>query len=280
MGNDVQKFEESKSLTTNEIRASVNLIQDVLQHIMKKDVHYGVVPGCGIKPALLKPGAEKILMTFRIAAKTEVEDLSKLPEYVRYRVKVDGLTIPNGAYVGTGIGECSSDEEKYKWKKAYKEDYDATTEDRRRKKNYRDKTGKVVEVLQIRQNPLDISNTVLKMAKKRGLVDLALTATAASDIFEQDIEEMEPEQLQEREPSPKASVQTPQPKSPAPAATTATDPRAAQEIQFKKARAILGEEKFLNILGNEGYESVEDIPSIAVGEKILEAMRVFIKDSK
>ncbi|HIJ50738.1 MAG TPA: hypothetical protein HPP54_06770, partial [Nitrospinae bacterium] len=38
-------------------------------------------------------------------------------------------------------------------------------------------------------NPADYYNTVLKMAKKRALVDAVLTATAASDIFSQDIEE-------------------------------------------------------------------------------------------
>jgi hypothetical protein len=39
-------------------------------------------------------------------------------------------------------------------------------------------------------NPADYYNTVLKMAKKRAHVDAILTATAASDIFTQDIEDM------------------------------------------------------------------------------------------
>ena len=39
-------------------------------------------------------------------------------------------------------------------------------------------------------NPADYYNTVLKMAKKRAHVDAILTATAASDIFVQDLEEM------------------------------------------------------------------------------------------
>ena len=39
-------------------------------------------------------------------------------------------------------------------------------------------------------NPADYYNTVLKMAKKRAHVDAVLTATAASDIFTQDIEDM------------------------------------------------------------------------------------------
>jgi hypothetical protein len=43
------------------------------------------------------------------------------------------------------------------------------------------------------EDPADCYNTVLKMAKKRAYVDAMLTATAASDIFTQDIEEMIPE---------------------------------------------------------------------------------------
>jgi hypothetical protein len=39
-------------------------------------------------------------------------------------------------------------------------------------------------------NPADYYNTVLKMAKKRAHVDAVLTATAASDIFTQDVEDM------------------------------------------------------------------------------------------
>ena len=41
------------------------------------------------------------------------------------------------------------------------------------------------------ENPdiADVYNTVLKMAKKRAMVDAVLTITAASDIFTQDLEE-------------------------------------------------------------------------------------------
>jgi hypothetical protein len=41
-----------------------------------------------------------------------------------------------------------------------------------------------------------MANTVLKMAKKRAQIDLTLTATAASDVFTQDIEDM-PDEIRE-----------------------------------------------------------------------------------
>ena len=51
---------------------------------------------------------------------------------------------------------------------------------------------------QVRTNPADIANTVLKMAKKRAQIDLTLTATAASDCFTQDVEDL-PEELRDDE---------------------------------------------------------------------------------
>jgi hypothetical protein len=51
--------------------------------------------------------------------------------------------------------------------------------------------------MEVRVDPADVANTVLKMAKKRAQIDMTLTATAASDIFTQDLEDL-PEDLRER----------------------------------------------------------------------------------
>lgn len=182
---------EKRPLTAVEIKAQVETIQQVMAAVMKKDVHYGVIPGTP-KPTLYKPGSEKILATFHIAAyPKEVDDLSTNDE-IRYRVRVHGVT--NGQYgeilVGVGIGECSSNEEKYKWRKPVcDEEFNETPEDRRRTvwKKY---DGKPYQQKQVRTNPSDVANTILKMAKKRAQIDMTLTATAASDVFDQDLEEM------------------------------------------------------------------------------------------
>lgn len=176
--------------TAHEIRRNVNLIQEVIKGVFKADTHYGIIPGCKQK-SLYKAGAEKILATFRIAVDPEVEDLST-PDEVRYRVRVRGLT-PDGRLVGVGIGECSSNEEKYAWRAAVSDaEFKATDELRRRVKFY--KNGGTVN--QVRTNPADVANTVLKMAKKRGQIDLCLTATAASDVFTQDVEDLPPEYVE------------------------------------------------------------------------------------
>jgi hypothetical protein len=174
---------ENRPLTAVEIRTQVNLIQEVMKAVMKKDTHYGVIPGCQ-KPSLWKPGAEKLLATFRVASETVVEDLSTGDE-ARYRVTRKGLS--NGTFIGSGVGECSSSEEKYKWRGVVCDaEFDDTPEDRRRLKYKRDGT----TTKQIRTNPADVANTVLKMADKRAYVALALNVTAASDIFTQDIEDL------------------------------------------------------------------------------------------
>jgi hypothetical protein len=184
---------QGRSLTAVDVREHVNLIQEVMKAVMKSEVHYGVIPGCKL-PSLYKAGSEVLLTTFRIAVSVEVDDLSTA-DSIRYRVRTVGTHQPTGVIVGEGIGECSSDEEKYKWRKCWnKKEFEATPESRRRIK-----FTKYGEDMQVRTEPADVANTILKMAKKRAQIDLTLTATAASDIFTQDVEDL-PEEL--RPPAP------------------------------------------------------------------------------
>ena len=178
-------------MTAVDIRAQVNRIQEVMRSVMQDGQHYGKIPGAGDKPTLLKAGAEKLIMTFRLAPETEVEPLF-LEGGIGYRVKVKLLTF-DGRFVGSGVGECSSLEEKYKWRGAVcDEEFDETPVDQRRIKYSKKYDNKVSKIKQVRTNPHDQANTILKMAKKRALVDATLTTLGASDIFTQDIEDMDP----------------------------------------------------------------------------------------
>lgn len=181
----------SRSLTAADVRAQVNLMQDVMAEVMRDGTHYGTIPGTKSK-SLYKAGAEKLMATFRLAAKPEVTDLSEGGE-IAYRVTVNLLSA-NGSFIGAGIGECSSAEDKYSWRGAvHAKEWHATAENRRRVKFLRD--GR--EIQQVRTNPADVANTILKMAKKRAQVDAVITATAASDIFTQDIEDLPDEVVAE-----------------------------------------------------------------------------------
>lgn len=195
----------SRSLTALDMRAQVNLMRDVMQEVMKKDTHFGVIPGTG-KPTLYKAGAEKIMATFRLAADPEVIDVSRDGE-IHYRVKVSILSA-SGQFLGAGLGECSSTEDKYAWRAAVcDEEFEETPVNRRRIK-YSKWKDRVEKKKQIRTNAADVSNTLLKMAKKRGLIDGVLTVTAASDLFTQDIEDLPPEVAAEIEGGNRVSAAT------------------------------------------------------------------------
>jgi sugar/nucleoside kinase (ribokinase family) len=173
-----------------EVLAHVTTVQQVMREVMKPDVHYGKIPGTE-KPTLYKPGAELLCMTFRIATTYAPEDLST-DLVVRYRVTCTGTHQTTGVILGTGMGEASSGEQKYKWVKAYPEEWNATPENLRRKKSGWDKQKKqTYEVMQVRTDPADLANTILKMANKRALMAMVLGVTAASDCFAQDLEDME-----------------------------------------------------------------------------------------
>src|SRR5512146_2784687 len=120
-------------LTAAEIRAEVDLIQEVLKAVMTKDVHSGIIPGTP-KPTLYKPGAETILATFKLDPEPLVEDLSSADEQ-RIRVRIRLTNQITTKEVGWGVGEASSMETKYKWiKPVCEEEFNETPEDRRRKK--------------------------------------------------------------------------------------------------------------------------------------------------
>lgn len=187
--NAVVEFKEARVLSAADVRQHVNLIQQVMEAVMKKDTHYGVIPGCK-QPSLYKAGSEVLLTTFRIAVLPEVEDLSTADE-IRYRVTAKGVHQVSGVVVGSGVGECSSGEDKYKWRKAIcDEEFEATPESRKRVKYSRGRDNSFYTMNQIRTEPADLANTVLKMAKKRAQIDLTLTALGASDIFTQDVEDL------------------------------------------------------------------------------------------
>jgi hypothetical protein len=187
------------ALKPDEVKARVDHIIGIAKAVMRPDVHYGKIPGTD-KPSLLKPGAELLLMTFQLAASYETEPLTEGDE-VAYRVtcKIHG---PNGQFLGSGQGICSSNETKYKWRKPVcDEEFEDTPKDRRREKwtsywNKESRRRESFKAKQVRTEPADVENTVLKMAAKRALIAATLQVTAASEVFTQDLEEM-PDELRQ-----------------------------------------------------------------------------------
>lgn len=173
-----------------DIISHVAMVQEVMRAVMKPDVHYGVIPGTD-KPTLLKQGAEVLCMAFRVADSYQVEDLSTA-DTVRYRVTCFGTHQTSGTVLGSGMGEASSGEAKYKWVKAYQEEWDAAPANLRRKKYGWDKQKRQkYEVLQVRTEPADLANTILKMANKRAKIAMTINVTACGDMFGQDLDDMD-----------------------------------------------------------------------------------------
>lgn len=173
---------QEAALTSADVQRHVQLIQRVLRDVMKEGVHYGRIPGVS-KKSLWKPGAEVILTTFRLGAQpTEVREVDN-----GFQVTMRVFHIPTGQTVGYGMGMCSWHEEKYRWRAAVNEsEWENSPEGARRWKYRRDGP----PVRQVATNPADYLNTCLKMAMKRARVDACLTATAASDVFDQDLEDL------------------------------------------------------------------------------------------
>jgi len=176
-------------MSVAEVTQHAIAVQEVMRAVMKEGEHYGKIPGTD-KPTLYKAGAEKLCMTFRIADEYRTEDLSTA-DMVRYRVTCIGRHQMTGIELGSGMGEGSTGEEKYRWRKAVcREEFEATPAGMRRTKYARGKGGSFYTIDQVRTEPSDLANTVLKMACKRAKMAMVLNVTAASDCFTQDLEDL------------------------------------------------------------------------------------------
>jgi hypothetical protein len=212
MGNELVA---RQPMTAVEVRSHVDLIKSIMNEVMVKDHHFGVIPGCGDKPTLLKPGAEKLSMTFRLRPIMDNDrDIAviDLPDHHREVRVYCHIVNAEGLELATGVGCCSTMESKFRYRGGEKTGTGGAVPTKYwnlKKQGKKDEamellggpgygTGKIDGVWQIcilgekMENPdiADTYNTVLKMAKKRAYIDGILSATAASDIFTQDLEDM------------------------------------------------------------------------------------------
>lgn len=211
------------------------LIRQVMANVLEEGKDYGKIPGTD-KPTLFKPGAEKLCLTFALAAaQPTVEDLSTA-DAVRYRVHVP-IEAPDGRVLAVGVGEASTDEEKYRWRKPVcDEEFEDTPAELRRLKWFRGREGGY-QGKQVRTSPADLANTVLKMAHKRAFVGGTLLATGASSVFNQDVEDFAKELheniLDDETPKPQVrrASEKAKPAGPAPAGALITAPLKVKDVK-------------------------------------------------
>ena len=141
-----------------QVQATMNKIsqfQQVIQKTLHQGHDFGVIPGTD-KPTLLKPGAEKILMMMGLQSEFEIVDSTRDFEKGFFQYQVRCRLIRGDMLITEGLGACNTRERKY-----------------------------------LKMDPYTMDNTVLKMAKKRALVDAALLVASLSDVFTQDIEDLD-----------------------------------------------------------------------------------------
>lgn len=141
---------------------SINKFQAIVKSQFKDKYHYGIIPGTGKKPTLLKPGAEVIVTLLGLSTSYEIMTSTRdfNNEFFDYVIKC--TLRKNGEAIAEGLGSANTKETKF----------------------VRDE-GKGA----------GMDNNVLKMAKKRALVDAALNVGSLSDVFTQDFDELTPDDL-------------------------------------------------------------------------------------
>lgn len=135
--------------------AKIGQFQMVVQNTLKENHDYGIIPGTN-KPTLLKPGAEKIQMLFGVTSEYEVTERIQDYEKGFFAFTVRCTIFKNGMKITEGVGHCNTREKKY-----------------------------------VNQDPYTLANTCLKMAKKRAQIDATLTIASLSEVFTQDMEDLQ-----------------------------------------------------------------------------------------
>jgi len=209
MGEEASVTVRDERMSIEQVKDNVRLIQEIMRSVMQEGTHFGTIPGCQ-KPSLFKPGAEKLSVTFRLAPYYTITQTDLPREHREYNIVCTLKHIVSGDTFAQGVGSCSTMESKYRYREGKQKCPQCQSEAIIKGKAeygggwlcYAKKGGcgakfkdgdPAIEWQQAGriecEDPADQYNTVLKMAKKRAHVDATLTATAASDIFTQDVED-------------------------------------------------------------------------------------------
>lgn len=193
-------------------RAQRQLLGEYVKACMVEGNDYGKIPGTD-KPTLLKPGAEKLVALFHCTPKYALVRRHTREDYesgffaYMFRVRIYG---PHGAVLAEGYGSANSREERYRWRSANrkcpacgkeaiiqgKAEYGGGWLCFKKKDGCGAKYGAEDTAITGQsagrvENPgiHDLANTILKMAKKRALVDGSIALARCSDMFTQDVED-------------------------------------------------------------------------------------------
>lgn len=211
----------------NRMVARKKAIDSLTKEIMKDTIHFGKIPGCGKKPALLKPGAEALCVAFNCRPKPVTTHTLLENGHKEYHTTCRLIYIPTGQVVGEASATCTTMESKYRFRTGPKESTGMPVPKEYwnlRKTNpkkalellggagylpQKEDGGKwyIWEKADGLENPniADTYNTVERISEKRALVAATLITFGVSDKFTQEPETQEAPNsgTTEAEPAPK-----------------------------------------------------------------------------
>lgn len=154
MDEALQPSVPNMAVNLQEAKDRITELQNFIKYMMVPNIDYGFVPGCP-KPMLFKAGAEKLCDIYGLTKQIQILEKTENWEngIFHYVVKAVLVNKKTGFVESEGVGACNSKEKKF-----------------------------------ASQDPYSVVNSILKMAKKRAIVDATLAATRTSGIFGQDIE--------------------------------------------------------------------------------------------
>lgn len=200
-------------LPLDEVHAQLEFIRQVMAKEMREGQDYGKIPGCGDKPGLFQPGAQKLLLTFQLTPHVKKEVLRELPHPTIFGHREYEFTLTLKSKAGRewdGVGTCSTLESKYRYRKSFRKCPKCGKETIFKSKDapfgfycWAKKGGcgakfgpddKAItsqeEGKADNDNPAEFWNTVRKMAFKRALVHGSINATNTSELWSQDLEDL------------------------------------------------------------------------------------------
>lgn len=226
MTNDLIVIEQNDYMPAMSIQQAAqrfNTLVEFVQQVMRPDIDYGVIPGTGTKPTLLKPGAEKLTTLFGLSTRFVVvektEDWTGEQHggepffYYWYRCQL----WRGERLIAEADGSCNSREAKYRWREAKRAcPKCGAAAINRSKYPPRNNPGAepgwycfakqggcgaefaaddtVITSQQTGRTPnpdiCDQINTMQKMSQKRALIAATLIGVNASEFFTQDVEDI------------------------------------------------------------------------------------------
>ncbi len=242
------------------------------------------------KRTLFKPGAEKLSMVFGLSNRLHIEKTELPNGHREYQIICD-LYDRAGTLRGQGVGLATTMEPKHRYRgavgrkcptcgamtvKPSKAEYGGGyyCDGNKGGCGWKAKSGtkeavamdNVPTTRAENPDPAEQYNTILKMAKKRALVDAILTATAASDIFSQDQDELE-DKIEEEAPAIAPQAARTAPASTAAVSDTGSTP-APQTAQQNQTGPLTQAQPAANVAPAATQAPKTEAPEIGAGKRL------------